>query len=108
MDTFAWLNGRRRSQGGARASLPFFEFDVDGRLKVNPLANWTYDQTWEYIREHNVPYNPLHDQGYKSIGDKMTTFPVGENEPERAGRWQGSSKTECGIHLPVPSSSSKL
>lgn len=108
MDAYSWLNGRRRSQGGERSSLSFLEFDLDGRLKVNPLANWTYEQTWEYIHKHNVPYNPLHDQGYKSIGDKMTTFPVGENEPERAGRWQGSTKTECGIHLPIPSPSSKL
>ena len=108
MDVFVWINGRRRSQGGDRASLKIMEFDVDGRLKVNPLATWTYEQTWDYIRQNNVPYNTLHDQGYKSIGDHMTTFPVGENEPERAGRWKGSNKTECGIHLPVPSPDSAL
>jgi phosphoadenosine phosphosulfate reductase len=108
LDAFAWINGRRRSQGGERSSLRIMEFDVDGRLKINPLAKWTYEQAWEYIRANDVPYNPLHDQGYKSIGDKMTTFPVGENEPERAGRWKGSSKTECGIHLQAPSSDSNL
>ena len=108
MNVFAWVNGRRRSQGGLRGSLKILEFDVDGRLKINPLASWSYKDTWNYIRENKVPYNPLHDQGYKSIGDKMTTFPVAENEPERAGRWQGSSKTECGIHLQAPSSDSKL
>lgn len=108
LDAFAWINGRRRSQGGARSSLKIIEFDVDGRLKINPLATWTFDKTWEYIKENKVPYNPLHDQGYKSIGDKMTTFPVGENDDERAGRWMGSSKTECGIHIPAPSSDSNL
>jgi phosphoadenosine phosphosulfate reductase len=108
LNAFAWINGRRRSQGGERSSLRIMEFDVDGRLKINPLATWSFEQTWQYIRENNIPYNPLHDQGYKSIGDKMTTFPVGENEPERAGRWKGSSQTECGIHLQVPSSDSKL
>jgi phosphoadenosine phosphosulfate reductase len=108
LNSFAWINGRRRSQGGERASLRIIEFDVDGRLKINPLATWTYDMAWEYIKTNHVPYNPLHDQGYKSIGDKMTTFPVGENEPERAGRWIGTSKTECGIHLQAPSSDSNL
>ena len=108
LDTFAWINGRRRSQGGERSSLAILEFDVDGRLKINPLATWTFDQVWNYIHDNNVPYNRLHDQGYKSIGDKMTTFPVGESEDERAGRWQGSSKTECGIHIQIPSADSKL
>lgn len=108
MDVYVWINGRRRSQGGDRASLKIMEYDVDGRLKVNPLANWTYDQTWDYIRDHKVPYNTLHDKGYKSVGDHMTTFPVGEDEPERAGRWKGSSKTECGIHLPETSSDIKI
>lgn len=108
MDVFAWINGRRRSQGGARGSLSILEFDVDGRLKINPLATWTYEMVWDYIKKNNVPYNPLHDQGYKSIGDKMTTFPVGENDDERSGRWQGSSQTECGIHIQVPSPDSQL
>lgn len=108
MDVFAWINGRRRSQGGERSQLPIMEFDVDGRLKINPLANWSFNEVWGYIKENNVPYNPLHDQGYKSIGDKMTTFPVDANADERSGRWQGSNKTECGIHIPVPSTDSKL
>lgn len=108
MDVYAWINGRRRSQGGERSNLKIMEFDVDGRVKINPLANWTYEQTWDYIRDNKLPYNPLHDQGYKSIGDHMTTFPVGDDEDERAGRWQGSSQTECGIHIPVPNEGSQL
>jgi phosphoadenosine phosphosulfate reductase len=108
MDVFAWLNGRRRSQGHDRADLQILEYDVDGRLKINPLASWSYEQVWNYIRENEILYNPLHDKGYKSVGDKMTSFPVAADEDERAGRWQGSSKTECGIHIQVPTSSSKL
>lgn len=108
LDVFSWINGRRRSQGEERSELNVLEFDVDGRLKINPLVQWSYDQVWDYIKKHKLPYNELHDQGYKSIGDKMTSFPVGENESERAGRWKGSSKTECGIHMQAPSSSSKL
>jgi phosphoadenosine phosphosulfate reductase len=108
LDIFAWLNGRRRSQGDDRSDLKIIEYSVDGRLKINPLVNWSYEQVWDYIKENDVLYNPLHDKGYKSIGDKMTSFPVGKDDDERAGRWQGSSKTECGIHIQVPTSSSKL
>lgn len=108
LDVYAWINGRRRSQGGDRKTLEVLEFDIDGRLKVNPLAYWTYEEVWKYINENDVPYNSLHDKGYKSIGDKMTTFPVSDTEDERSGRWKGSSKTECGIHIQAPSSSSKL
>lgn len=108
LDIYAWINGRRRSQGDERSKLQILEYDVDGRLKINPLVNWSYDQVWGYIKDNKVLYNSLHDQGYKSIGDKMTTFPVSANEDERAGRWKGSSKTECGIHIQVPTSSSKL
>lgn len=108
LDVYSWVNGRRRSQGGERSKLDILEFDADGRLKVNPLAYWTYGEVWDYIHKNKVPYNPLHDQGYKSIGDQMTTFPVKEGEDERAGRWSGSSKTECGIHIQAPSPSSEL
>ena len=95
----AWITGRRRDQSEARQNLPIFERDENGRLKVNPLANWTTKDVWTYIFKHNVPYNPLHDQGYTSIGDQPLTTPTNAGEAERAGRWRGSEKTECGIHL---------
>lgn len=95
----AVLNGRRRSQGAARGSIPIIELDEErGIIKVNPMATWSFTQVNEYIKEHNVPYNALLDQGYKSIGDWHSTHPVKEGEDERAGRWKGQKKTECGIH----------
>ncbi|PHH84889.1 hypothetical protein CDD83_1221 [Cordyceps sp. RAO-2017] len=95
----AVLNGRRRSQGAARGSIPIIELDDErGIIKINPMATWTFAQVNEYIKEHDVPYNALLDQGYKSIGDWHSTSPVKEGEDERAGRWKGQSKTECGIH----------
>ncbi|PZO16402.1 MAG: phosphoadenosine phosphosulfate reductase [Leptolyngbya foveolarum] len=95
----AWITGRRRDQSKTRQNLPIFERDENGRLKVNPLANWTSKDVWTYTFNHNVPYNPLHDQGYTSIGDQPLTTPTAANEDERAGRWRDSEKTECGIHL---------
>eukprot|EP01087_Luapelamoeba_hula_P013016 TRINITY_DN3691_c1_g1_i2.p1 TRINITY_DN3691_c1_g1~~TRINITY_DN3691_c1_g1_i2.p1 ORF type:complete len:404 (-),score=66.89 TRINITY_DN3691_c1_g1_i2:165-1376(-) len=102
----AWITGRRRDQGDARSDLDILEFDLDGRLKVNPLAHWGWDQVWGYIRHHNVPYNPLHDKKYKSVGDAHSTVPVGADGKERSGRFVGQQeadnafrpKTECGIH----------
>ncbi|KAM4065347.1 phosphoadenosine phosphosulfate reductase family protein [Hirsutella rhossiliensis] len=95
----AVLNGRRRSQGAARGSIPVIEFDDErGIIKINPMATWTFAQVNEYIKQNKVPYNVLLDRGYKSIGDWHSTSPVGEGEDERAGRWKGQSKTECGIH----------
>lgn len=95
----AVLNGRRRSQGAARGSIPIIELDEErGIIKINPLATWTFQQVNEYIKENDVPYNALLDQGYKSIGDWHSTVPVKDGEDERAGRWKGQSKTECGIH----------
>ena len=94
----AWITGRRRDQSKTRQHLPIFERDENGRLKVNPLANWTNKDVWTYTFKHNVPYNPLHDRGYTSIGDKPLTTPTAAGEDERAGRWRGSEKTECGIH----------
>ena len=99
LETIAWINGRRRDQAQTRTEIQVFEFDKQGRLKINPLANWTRKQTWGYIAEHGVIYHPLHDQGYASIGDEPLTTPVGEGEHERAGRWRGMAKTECGIHV---------
>lgn len=95
----AVLNGRRRSQGAARGSIPIIELDDErGIVKINPMATWSFDQVNQYIRENNVPYNALLDQGYKSIGDWHSTVPVKDGEDERAGRWKGQDKTECGIH----------
>ncbi|KAF2839002.1 Phosphoadenosine phosphosulfate reductase thioredoxin [Patellaria atrata CBS 101060] len=94
----AVLTGRRRSQGGKRGDLDIIEVDDAGLIKVNPLANWSFKQVQEYISGHQVPYNELLDQGYKSIGDWHSTQPIQEGEDERAGRWKGRAKTECGIH----------
>lgn len=99
LETIAWITGRRRDQAVTRANMPVFELDSNNRIKINPLANWTRKQSWEYVAEHGVIYNPLHDQGYPSIGDEPITTRVGEGEDERAGRWRGTGKTECGIHI---------
>lgn len=94
----AVLTGRRRSQGGKRGDLPIVELDEAGLIKVNPLANWSFARVKAYVDEHRVPYNELLDRGYKSVGDWHSTQPVTEGEDERAGRWKGQQKTECGIH----------
>jgi len=96
----AVLTGRRRSQGGKRGDIPVIEIDEAGLIKVNPLANWTFKDIQDYIKANDVPYNPLLDQGYKSVGDWHSTQPIKEGEDERAGRWKGQQKTECGIHNP--------
>ncbi|KAM0798300.1 Phosphoadenosine phosphosulfate reductase family-domain-containing protein [Usnea florida] len=96
----AVLTGRRRSQGGKRGDLDVIEVDEAGLVKVNPFANWTLEQVQNYIKVNNVPYNELLDRGYKSVGDWHSTKPVKAGESERAGRWQGQQKTECGIHNP--------
>ena len=91
----AWITGIRREQAPTRAAAPKLERDdARGIWKVNPLADWTEKDLWRYIYEHDLPYNPLHDQGYGSIGCAPCTRPgVG-----REGRWAGTDKTECGIH----------
>ena len=99
LNSVAWITGRRRDQATTRSDMPVFELDGKQRLKVNPLASWTRKASWAYVFEHNVIYNPLHDQGYPSIGDEPITTPVAEGEDERAGRWRGTGKTECGIHI---------
>ncbi|MGC8886381.1 MAG: phosphoadenylyl-sulfate reductase [Verrucomicrobiia bacterium] len=99
-----WITGLRRQQSQTRAHINIVElytFDEGvGKeiVKINPLANWTRQQVWDYIKKHHIPYNELHDRGYKSIGCKPCTAAVGEVENERAGRWIGFQKTECGIH----------
>ncbi len=95
----AVLTGRRRSQGGERDQIGFVEVDEErGVIKVNPLVDWTFAQVRAYVRERDVPYNALLDRGYKSVGDWHSTSPVAAAEDERAGRWRGQAKTECGIH----------
>jgi phosphoadenosine phosphosulfate reductase len=94
----AVLTGRRRSQGAKRSDLGVVEIDDSGLVKVNPMINWSFSQVQDYIRANNVPYNELLDLGYRSVGDWHSTQPVAEGEDERAGRWKGTQKTECGIH----------
>ena len=95
----AWITGIRRDQTPFRASAQVVEDDAKfSVVKVNPLVRWTSDQVWQYIREHDVPYNPLHDQGYPSIGCVPCTRSVKPGEDPRAGRWAGLDKTECGLH----------
>ena len=100
LQVYAVLTGRRRSQGGKRGDLRVLDVDEAGLIKINPLANWTFQQVRDYVKDNNVPYNELLDRGYKSVGDSHSTKPITDGEDERAGRWQGKSKTECGIHNP--------
>lgn len=94
----AVLTGRRRAQGGKRGDMDIIEVDDAGVFKVNPLANWSFADAKAYIDANHVPYNELLDRGYKSVGDWHSTTPINEDEDERAGRWKGQAKTECGIH----------
>ena len=94
-----WVSGIRRSDSQTRAKAPKFAWDKRfGLWKLNPLADWSEEQVWEYIQEHDVPYNALHDQGYPSIGCTHCTRKPAEGEDARAGRWAGLEKTECGLH----------
>jgi len=98
-DLRAWITSIRRDQTSDRARALKVEWDPKFQLvKVNPLADWSAEQVWQYIREHGVPYNPLHDQGYPSIGCTHCTRSVRPGEDPRAGRWSGFAKTECGLH----------
>lgn len=96
----AWMSGIRRDQGtGDRAGIPIVGWDKKFALvKISPLANWTKKDVWKLITAENIPYNPLHDQGYTSIGCWPCTRAVMFGEDERAGRWSGSAKKECGLH----------
>jgi len=108
LDVLLWVTGRRKSQGGERASLPLIEVDpVDGRVKVNPLANWSKEDVWSFIHEHKIPYNTLHDEGFQSIGDTVTTVRTAPDAPERAGRFKGQNRTECGMHVATSSDSAQ-
>ena len=95
----AWITAIRRDQTPARAQAGIVEWDPKFNLvKVNPLANWTSRDVWAYIRINEVPYNPLHEQGYPSIGCRHCTKAVQIGEDDRAGRWAGFAKLECGLH----------
>ncbi|GAA6008203.1 phosphoadenylyl-sulfate reductase (thioredoxin) [Rhodotorula paludigena] len=95
----AVITGRRRSQGADRAALQPVEIDSTGLIKINPLCRWGFDEVKDFIDMAGVPYNPLLDQGYKSIGDWHSTNKPKEGESERAGRWASNkTKTECGLH----------
>ena len=95
----AWIAAIRRDQTAARAGISKIEWDAKFDIvKLNPLADWTHDQVWSYIHTNNVPYNPLHDRNYPSIGCTHCTRPIQSGEGLRAGRWSGSAKTECGLH----------
>jgi len=95
----AWMSGIRRDQSSDRAAAPVVGWDDKfGVVKISPLANWTKARIWDLIVKEDIPYNPLHDQGYVSIGCAPCTRPVVVGEDERAGRWSGTAKTECGLH----------
>jgi phosphoadenosine phosphosulfate reductase len=94
----AWITGRKRFHGGARLSLPVVE-EADGRLKFNPLVNWTKADLDAYVAEHDLPAHPLVANGFPSVGCWPCTKPAEDGEDVRAGRWAGSQKTECGIHV---------
>ena len=94
-----WVSGIRRLDSETRAGAPRFGWDIRfDRWKLNPLADWDDKRVWNYIKDHHVPYNPLHDQGYPSIGCMPCTSVPGEGEAARAGRWAGTDRTECGIN----------
>ena len=104
----AWITSIRREQTIARAQAHKLEWDAKfGLVKINPIAHWTSKQVWRYIHDHRVPYNPLHDRSFPSIGCTHCTRAVGAGEDARAGRWPGFAKTECGLHAiePAPASS---
>lgn len=100
----AWITGLRRDQAATRAGVPNVEWDtVHGRIKINPLASWSWDDIWSYIRQYSLPYNTLHDRGYPSIGCAPCTRAVHPGEDLRAGRWwwefDSAAAKECGLHV---------
>jgi phosphoadenosine phosphosulfate reductase len=107
-DLDCWITGLRRQQSDSRAGIGIIELyafdEASGRdiVKLNPMAGWTRDAVWQYLREHKIPYNPLYDQGYRSSGCRPCTRQTANGENERAGRWTGFNKVECGIHTFMP------
>ena len=96
----AWITAIRQDQTIERSNARVIEWDYQWQLvKINPLVRWEKQQVWDYIVSNNVPYNPLHDRGYPSIGCTHCTQPVRNGDHERAGRWSGRAKKECGMHV---------
>ena len=95
---WAWISGIRRDQTAERAHAKILELQDDGLIKVNPLLNWTSADVNRYITEHDLPAHPLLEKGYRSIGCAPCTVAVGDSDSDRAGRWAGRGKTECGLH----------
>jgi len=95
----AWMSGLRRAESPSRAEASILSLDLRGLVKINPIATWTDLDVQGYIADHDVPVNPLVHQGYLSIGCQPCTHPVSDGEHPRSGRWAGSDKTECGLHL---------
>jgi phosphoadenosine phosphosulfate reductase len=96
----AWVSAIRRDQTADRAAARVVQWDAKfGLVKVNPLLHWTRKDVWDFVLRHDVPYNPLHDRGYPSIGCWPCTAPAGDGADERAGRWAGTGKKECGLHV---------
>ena len=94
-----WITGIRKKQTTVRANSELVELEPRfSVIKMNPLINWTHDEVWNYIKEHDLPYNELHDRNYPSIGCKQCTSPVCSGDDERSGRWNGTNKIECGLH----------
>jgi phosphoadenosine phosphosulfate reductase len=99
----AWITAIRRDQTPERANAPVVGWDARfGLVKINPLVRWTFPEVRAYAAEHRVPYNPLHDRDYPSIGCTPCTSPVRPGEDPRSGRWRGKEKIECGLHLRLP------
>lgn len=94
----AWITGIRRDQSESRAGAQIVDIREDGLIKINPMLNWTRADVQRYIEFHRLPTHPLLEQGYKSIGCEPCTSPIVEGEDERAGRWRGKGKVECGLH----------
>jgi len=95
----AWMSGLRRAEAPTRASAPIVTRDMRGLVKVNPIATWTDQDIDGYIADHDVPVNPLRNEGYPSIGCRPCTQPVTDGQDPRSGRWAGRDKTECGLHF---------
>ena len=98
-DKEAWMSGLRRTEAATRANAPIINFDLRGLVKINPIATWSDLDVQGYIADHDVPVNPLVRQGYPSIGCQPCTHPVEPGADPRSGRWTGTDKTECGLHL---------
>ena len=103
-DLDCWITGLRRQQSSTRSGIGIIElYEADDHprrdiVKLNPVANWSREEVWDYVRQNGIPYNPLHDAGYRSIGCMPCTQNISHPADERAGRWSGSKKVECGIH----------